>query len=297
MNVSSCVKVTRLDAKSFMGDWDSIIIEGDLKSRILNHALLSFSLRPKLPRSVTGLHGMLMLIGPPGTGKTTLARGLAEKMRTVVSGLQLAEVNAHGLMSSDHGRSQQAVTELMEQYLPGLAAERPTIVLLDEVENLAIARSQASLDANPVDVHRATDAVLTALDNSGDAVPEILYVTTSNFPQAIDDALRSRADSTFVIPKPPVTAIEQILKSTLLGFGEHFPTLRSIAGDRRLKEIARRLEGADGRQVRKLIVEAMAVRRESAVDPDQLRFEDLKTAAEQLAVLIQSPEDARNAAA
>jgi pachytene checkpoint protein 2 len=297
MNVSSCVKVTRLDAKSFMGDWDSIIIEGDLKSRILNHALLSFSLRPKLPRSVTGLHGMLMLIGPPGTGKTTLARGLAEKMRTVVSGLQLAEVNAHGLMSSDHGRSQQAVTELMEQYLPGLAAERPTIVLLDEVENLAIARSQASLDANPVDVHRATDAVLTALDNSGDAVPEILYVTTSNFPQAIDDALRSRADSTFVIPKPPVIAIEQILKSTLLGFGEHFPTLRSIAGDRRLKEIARRLEGADGRQVRKLIVEAMAVRRESAVDPDQLRFEDLKTAAEQLAVLIQSPEDARNAAA
>jgi pachytene checkpoint protein 2 len=297
MNVSSCVKVTRLDAKSFIGDWDSIIIEGDLKSRILNHALLSFSLRPKLPRSVTGLHGMLMLIGPPGTGKTTLARGLAEKMRTVVSGLQLAEVNAHGLMSSDHGRSQQAVTELMEQYLPGLAAERPTIVLLDEVENLAIARSQASLDANPVDVHRATDAVLTALDNSGDAVPEILYVTTSNFPQAIDDALRSRADSTFVIPKPPVTAIEQILKSTLLGFGEHFPTLRSIAGDRRLKEIARRLEGADGRQVRKLIVEAMAVRRESAVDPDQLRFEDLKTAAEQLAVLIQSPEDARNAAA
>jgi SpoVK/Ycf46/Vps4 family AAA+-type ATPase len=297
MNVSSCVKVTQLDAKSFFGDWDSIIIEGDLKSRILNHALLSFSLRPKLPRSVTGLHGMLMLIGPPGTGKTTLARGLAEKMRTVVSGLQLAEVNAHGLMSSDHGRSQQAVTELMEEYLPGLAAERPTIVLLDEVENLAIARSQASLEANPVDVHRATDAVLTALDNSGDAVPGILYVTTSNFPQAIDGALRSRADSTFVIPKPPVTAIEQILKSTLLGFGEHFPALRPIAGDRRLKEIARRLEGADGRQVRKIIVEAMAVRRQSAIDPDQLRFEDLKTAAEQMAVLIQSPEDARNAAA
>lgn len=297
MNVSSCVKVTRLDAGSFGGDWDSIVIEGDLKSRILNHALLSFTLRPKLPRSVSGLHGVLLFVGPPGTGKTTLARGLAEQMRTVVSGLQLAEVNAHGLMSSEHGRSQQAVTELMEDYLPGLAQERPTMVLLDEIENLAIARSRASLEANPVDVHRATDAVLTALDNSGDNVPGILYVATSNFPQAIDHALRSRADSTFAIPKPSVTAIEQILQSSLLGFGEHFPALKKFASDRRLKEIARRLEGADGRQVRKVIVEAMAVRRESAMDPEQLRFEDLKTAASQVTTVIQSEEEAPNAAA
>jgi hypothetical protein len=40
-------------------------------------------------------------------------------------------------------------------------------VLIDEVESFAVARSAASFAANPVDVHRATDAVLAGIDAIG----------------------------------------------------------------------------------------------------------------------------------
>lgn len=60
------------------------------------------------------------------------------------------------------GRSQQAVAKLFEQSIPELAMDGAAIVLLDEVETLAVDRHQLSLEANPIDVHRATAAALPA---------------------------------------------------------------------------------------------------------------------------------------
>ncbi len=69
---------------------------------------------------------------------------------------RLIEVKPHGLMSAEHGQSQQLVDELLTDYLPGLADDGvSSVVLLDEVESMAVARSESSLAANPVDVHRA----------------------------------------------------------------------------------------------------------------------------------------------
>jgi len=58
------------------------------------------------------------------------------------------------------GKTQRAVSDLFSQSIAEAAAAAPTIVLLDEVETLAADRSKLSFDANPIDVHRATDAVL-----------------------------------------------------------------------------------------------------------------------------------------
>ena len=69
---------------------------------------------------------------------------------------RLIEINPHGLMSAEHGQSQQRVFELLCEHVPLLADDgMPTVVLLDEVESMAVARSAASLSANPADVHRA----------------------------------------------------------------------------------------------------------------------------------------------
>jgi len=72
------------------------------------------------------------------------------------------EVDPHALTSSALGRSQQAVAKLFEQSIPELAMDGAAIVLLDEVETLAVDRHQLSLEANPIDVHRATAAALPA---------------------------------------------------------------------------------------------------------------------------------------
>ena len=79
------------------------------------------------------------------------------------------------------GKTQRAVTDLFAQTIAEAAAAGPTIVLLDEVETLAVDRSKLSLEANPVDIHRATDAVLVQLDALADEYPNLLFLATSNF--------------------------------------------------------------------------------------------------------------------
>src|SRR5690606_29026770 len=168
MNVADCVLANTVAPDERLARaWDAIVTSSELKQRWLHNALLALQLRPRLSPAVTALHGLLPLHGPPGTGKTTLGRGLAQEVAAVTSQkkARLIEVNPHGLMSAEHGQSQQKVFELLTEHIPSLADDGlPTIVLLDEVESMAVARHVASLQANPADVHRATDAVLMALD-------------------------------------------------------------------------------------------------------------------------------------
>ena len=127
--------------------WDSIIIESSVKERLLRSAALSLRLRACLPFETTALHGLTLLYGPPGTGKTTLARGLAHQLAPITTNRQarLIEINPHGLMSAEHGQSQRNITELLTEYVPSLGHDgMPTVVVLDEVESMAVARSEAS---------------------------------------------------------------------------------------------------------------------------------------------------------
>src|SRR6266545_4790348 len=190
MRVESCISRNELllASSDSLDPWASIVVDPDIKDRLLNHAVLALTLRPKLDFGTSALQGLLALLGPPGTGKTTLGRGLAQQLARIVSGkkVRLIEVNPHGLMSSEHGQSQQAVHKLLTEHIPDLVEKNEvTVVLIDEVESMAVARSAASLAANPVDVHRATDAVLTALDSIARLHLNILFVVTSNFPETL----------------------------------------------------------------------------------------------------------------
>ena len=283
------------------GLWESIVVEEAIKERLQNQALLSFGVRAKVRFSVSALHALILVYGPPGTGKTTLARGLPQVLAPLVGDkkVRLIEVDPHGLMSAEHGQSQQRVTELLCDTIPQLCDDGlPAIVVLNEVESMAVARSEASLAANPADVHRATDAVLMALDRNADSYPHIVTIATSNFTGALDDAFRSRADLRLRVPMPSAAACAEILRKTLEGFSEAYEPFKHLAGSKDLKGLGEQLheQGLDGRQIRKLVTEGMGMRREVVVDPGSLAIADIEAAAERLKSEIEQ-EGQENAAA
>jgi SpoVK/Ycf46/Vps4 family AAA+-type ATPase len=283
MDVSEMIKTAcdMPDAR-YANLWDSIVVERSIKDRLLRSAALSLRLRAELPFEATALHGLAFLYGPPGTGKTTLARGLAYQLTplTTARKARFIEINPHGLMSAEHGQSQRRVTELLTEHLPSMVDDGiPSVVLLDEVESMVVARNQASLAANPADVHRATDAVLTAIDSNASTLPQLIFVATSNFTGAIDEAFLSRADVAIHVPTPDVPGVLAILKTTLEAMAKAFPPLAQLARRPQLEQVAKALAGSDGRRVRKTVSEAMLGRLETVIQPGDLTIEDLMLAA------------------
>ncbi|HET7297829.1 MAG TPA: AAA family ATPase [Gemmatimonadales bacterium] len=278
------VSLHTLPAEHHDKDWDAIIVPAGVKERLLAQALLTLKHGRKLA-TLAGLpHGLIVLAGPPGTGKTTLARGLAQ-----VSALALAregattllEINPHAFPSDMLGESQRNIMRLLTDTIPEIAARRPhTVVLIDEVESFAVRRSTASFETNPVDVHRATDAVMLGIDEVARKLPAVLFVTTTNFIDAIDEAFLSRADLVMHFALPDPGTIARILHDSLAELAVQWPALKPLLqSEDEINEVARLCGGWSGRQVRKLVLAALAQRLEVAKDPARLTFEDLREAA------------------
>jgi pachytene checkpoint protein 2 len=282
----------------FTALWAAIKVDGALKDRLLAQAVFNFTVRGKVSRAVLPLHGIILLVGRPGTGKTSLAKGLASRVADSFRGrlrgqsFRFAEVDPHALSSGSLGKSQRAVTELFSSTIAEQAALGPSVILLDEVETILADRAKLSLEANPIDVHRATDAALVQLDHLAESHPNLLFVATSNFPQAIDTAFISRADAVITVPPPDASARLEILRDTLEAMGDAFPALRTLAGSRDLATVAREAEGLDGRAMRKLVAAACARDKEVALDPGRLSKAMLLDAVRD-AITPQNPQHAK----
>jgi pachytene checkpoint protein 2 len=273
-----------LPAEHHDRDWDSIIVPREVKERLLAQALLVLQHGRRLSM-LSGLpHGLIVLAGPPGTGKTTMARGLAQVAALALAregATTLIEINPHAFPSDMLGESQRNVTRLLAETVPEIAARRPfTVVLIDEVESFAVSRSAASFEANPVDVHRATDAVLLGIDEIAKKLPSVLFVTTTNFIEAVDSAFLSRADLVMRFSLPDTETIARILESAIRELAVQWPALEFLTRDTaRVTDLAKLCEGWDGRRIRKLVLAALAQRLEVARDPAKLTWDDFFEAA------------------
>jgi pachytene checkpoint protein 2 len=266
----------------FSALWNAIIVDESVKDRLLAQAVLNFTLRtnPKIRRAYIPLHGVILLVGSPGTGKTSLAQGLASRTAEIVSECLYLEVEPHALTGGTLGKSQKAVIELLGGTIAEQAMTRSTIVLLDEVETLAADRSKLSMEANPVDVHRATDAVLAQIDHLAVQYPNLLFIATSNFSQAIDQAFFSRADLVVTLDLPGPEARRKILVETLNALAEAFPEVKEVTTAPDFERIVKACDGLDGRRIRKIVASACTFDKETALNPARLTAMDLLRAAD-----------------
>jgi SpoVK/Ycf46/Vps4 family AAA+-type ATPase len=207
------------------------------------------------------VHGIALLYGPPGTGKSSLARGVAEVVaeQLVADGASeeviFAEVDPHALPSQMLGESQRNTMNLLEKALPELAAKgRPVIVVIDEVNTLATRRSLATGGRDPVDVMRATEAALRGIDYLAAASPNVVILATSNFVATIDEAMLDRIDLAVEIEVPDPETIEAILRDTLA----ELPAVE--IDDDAFRALSTALEGRSGRDIRKVVLEAIVTR-------------------------------------
>jgi SpoVK/Ycf46/Vps4 family AAA+-type ATPase len=108
----------------------------------------------------------------------------------------------------------------------------------------------------------------------------VLVVTTTNFIDAIDEAFLSRADLVMHFALPDPGTIARILHDSLAELAVQWPGLTPLLESKNeINEIATLCGGWSGRQVRKLVLAALAQRLEVAKDPARLTFDDLREAA------------------
>lgn len=119
----------------------------------------------QLDSRTVGWDRLILLWGPPGTGKTSLCRALAQKVSIRLKGqythTKLIEVDSHSMFSRYFSESSSLVGKLFEALELLLDKEKDTfvILLIDEMESLVSARDK-NLDSNePRDAMRVDPGI------------------------------------------------------------------------------------------------------------------------------------------
>ena len=182
-------------------------------------------------------HRGALLYGPPGCGKTLLARAVA-----CGSGAAFLPVSGPELITKWHGESEERLRAVFEE-----ARERqPAIVFFDEID--AVAQSRSSDESLRLD-SRFTTQLLTLMDGIHD-LGRVFVLAATNRMDLLDKALLrpGRLDRLIEVPLPDTAGCLAILRIHARGL--------PLAGDVSLKALAGKLAGLTGADVAFFVREA-----------------------------------------
>jgi SpoVK/Ycf46/Vps4 family AAA+-type ATPase len=179
--------------------------------------------------------GKLLFVGPPGTGKTTISRGLAHEL-----GLPFVEVKLSMITSQYLGETAKNVEKTFE------VAKRlsPCILFIDEFDSVAKTRRSDEHAA----LKRAVNTLLKSIDDISLIRDDVLLIGATNHPDQLDAAAWRRFDEIVNFPKPDEQMRADILRVI---------TRRMDIADFDPESVAKKTEGLTGSDLRMVLREAV----------------------------------------
>ena len=194
--------------------------------------------------------GKLLFVGPPGTGKTSVARALAAKL-----GLPFVEVKLSMITSQYLGETAKNVEKTFE------VAKRlsPCILFIDEFDFVAKTRSSDEHAA----IKRAVNTLLKSIDEVSLIQDEVLLIGATNHPDQLDAAAWRRFDEIVNFPKP-----DHRMRAGILDIVTEQMEIVDFSSDE-LADITEGLTGSDLRLVlREAVLEALTEERTTLTQQD-----------------------------
>ncbi|MDP2768090.1 MAG: CDC48 family AAA ATPase [Candidatus Methanoperedens sp.] len=199
----------------------------------LRHPLLFEKLGIEPPKGV-------LLHGPPGTGKTMIAKAVANE-----TDANFVSISGPEIMSKYYGESEKHLREIFDD------AEKtaPTIIFIDEIDSIAPKREEVTGE-----VERRVVAQLLSLMDGLKKRGQVIVIAATNRPNAIDLALRrgGRFDREIEIGIPDRIGRLEILQIHTRGM----PLSEDMSEERGMREIADITHGFVGADISSLCKEA-----------------------------------------
>lgn len=173
-----------------------------------------------------------LLEGPPGNGKTEIAKQAVRRLSHEVGEVYLRFVDSARVAKPEWGKAEESLAKQFEEE-PG----KHVVVLLDDVDCLLIKRGSEIAK----EWHYSINALLFhILDNISDPA-RILVIATTNRPKLIDYALRSRLYS-IIVPPLPIEELEEVARNLLEESWPHSLENEKELKDEVLREIVKELQ-------------------------------------------------------
>lgn len=221
--------------------WDDIAGLEEAK-RVLEEAMVLPLIMPDFFTGIrTPVKGVL-LFGPPGTGKTMLAKAVATECNCT-----FFNVSSATLASKYRGESERMVRCLFEL----ARVHAPSVIFIDEVDSLCTSRGK---EGEHEASRRVKSELLVQIDgchgqqNEDGSRAHVMVLAATNFPWDIDEAFRRRLEKRIYISLPQKEERKELLRINLKDL--------SVADDIDYEEIASKLEGYSGDDITNICKDA-----------------------------------------